>query len=76
MEGASGPPPLSPERTQMAKHTFKNDGGGVLFHVAGADSGGVRVEAGETVTTENEELKTAFRKSGQFSKASTTKEKK
>lgn len=59
----------------MAKQTFKNEGGGVHFTFAGGGEG-VRVEAGETYTTEDEEVKTALRKSGQFSKVSSSKEKK
>lgn len=58
----------------MATQTFKNEGGKSRIYLAGDAVPAALVGAGESVTTDNEELKTALRKSG-FSRAS-SKEKK
>lgn len=48
----------------MAKQTFKNEGGKSTIKLAGDSEPAAIVPAGGTVTTDNEELKTALRKSG------------
>jgi hypothetical protein len=59
-----GPLQTPPERTDMAKQTFKKEAGKSRVNLAGDAEPAAVVGEGETVTTDNEELKTALRKAG------------
>jgi hypothetical protein len=48
----------------MAKATFKNEGGKSSIFIAGDSEPAAQVGEGESVTTDDERLKTALRKSG------------
>jgi hypothetical protein len=64
MEGAQKAPSNHPERTEMAKQTFKKEAGKSRINLAGDAEPAAVVGEGETVTTDNEELKTALRQAG------------